>query len=334
MMPPVKTPLPCVSLAFLLLLFWSLPCQGATLAPLATRNQSPLIQIFGLPATGDSRLPDAGQISAELTLDQASHNTSSNSSTENILLDGETTRVELSLRRSLSERMEIFLVLPWVSYQGGFLDDFVIDWHDTFGLPQGGRDTSPRDRLLYRYSRNGVNQLLFDESASGIGDIRLGAAWSLLPQGAATLNASLKLPTGKESELLGSGSTDLALWLSGRRADTTPNNRWALWGAAGVLGMTEGDVLSDQQRPLVGFGSLGAGWKPFDVVEFKLQLDGHTPFYKNSDLPQLADASLQLAIGGAILLGNNTTLDIAVTEDIATDTSPDVVFHLRLGMSF
>lgn len=329
-----KQPLFCLLLGALLGLCGPAETRAETLAPFAVRNQSPLVQIYGLPASGDSRLLKAGQVSADLALDQTSHYTGSSNATEDILLDGETTRVEINLRRGLSEKAEISLVLPWVSHQGGFLDDFVIDWHDTFGLPQGGRDSSPKDRLLFRYSRNGVNRLLLEDSASGLGDIRLGGSLSLLPQGAATLNASLKLPTGRESQLLGSGSTDLALWINGRHQDASAQSRWALWGAAGALGMTDSDVLPQQQRRLVAFGTLGAGWKPLDAVEFKLQLDGHTPFYKNSDMPQLADASLQLAMGGAILISRSTALDIAVTEDIVTDTAPDFVLHLRLSSRF
>jgi hypothetical protein len=93
------------------------------------------------------------------------------------------------------------------------------------------------------------------------------------------------------------------------------------------LFLTNGDILPDRQRNLVGFATLGGGWRPWPCVIFKLQVDGHTAFFA-SDLPQLGE-SLLLTLGGTLDWGN-TSLDIGVGEDLIVDSAPDVVFHLAL----
>jgi hypothetical protein len=100
------------------------------------------------------------------------------------------------------------------------------------------------------------------------------------------------------------------------------------------MGMTEGDVLKEQQRNWVGFGGLGIGWSPARWIAFKLQANGHTSFYKDSELRELNMSSIQLTIGGTLAFSERISLDVGVTEDVVTLTSPDVVFHLALRGRF
>jgi hypothetical protein len=51
-------------------------------------------------------------------------------------------------------------------------------------------------------------------------------------------------------------------------------------------------------------------------------------------LKALSANAAQLLIGGTLGLSERTTLDIAVSEDIATTTSPDVAFHFKLSTRF
>jgi hypothetical protein len=318
-----------------------LPVSASTagtlnLEPFSTTNQNPLVAIYGLPAAGSAFVLAPGRTVAELRADIASNYSDDNKASESILLDGETYRFTLAMKHGVSENLEVGLEVPYVMHRGGFLDSFIIDWHDFFHLPQGGRDDAPRDRLAYRYEKDGQTLIDLDDQSEGLGDVRLTGAWQLWqregeePQSLA-LRASLKLPTGDDDQLLGSGSTDLALWLSG--AQSFRSGSLSLFGAAGTLLMSEGDVLADQQRDVVAFGTLGAGWQPLTRLALKVQMDGHTAFYKETDLTQLS-GSVQLAIGGTVGLTDSLALDIAVTEDIVVDSASDVVFHLALRQAF
>jgi hypothetical protein len=146
------------------------------------------------------------------------------------------------------------------------------------------------------------------------------------------LRASLKFPTG--SPFLGSGSTDLALWLAARRYFRAGSGQIAVFGGAGVLGMTEGNLLPDQQRSFVWFGNVGAGWSPLSWLALKLQIDGHTPFYQNTDLRPLSRNAALLTFGGTVAFSRRTTFDIGLSEDIEYATSPDVVLHFALRHLF
>ena len=100
------------------------------------------------------------------------------------------------------------------------------------------------------------------------------------------------------------------------------------------MGKTEGDLLPDQQRPVVWFGNVGAGWSPLSWLAIKTQIDGHTPFYKDSNLRPLSRNSALLTFGGTVAFSPQTTLDIGVTEDLDYNTAPDVVFHFALRHRF
>lgn len=307
--------------------------------PFNTRNQSPLVQIFGLPAAGNAVLAPRGQGEFHVMLDHASNFVDEGTPTEQIVLDGETTRLTLGGRYGFTRNMEIGVEIPYVYHSGGFLDGFIINYHDLFGFPQGGRDQAPRNRLLYQYRRDGVDKLKVDSSGGGLGDIALMAGLQLYNDAAqypraVALRASVKLPTGDSSSLYGSGSTDVSLWITAADAFELPIGRGAVFGAAGLMVMSNGNVLPDQQVDHVGFGSIGAGWKPLSWIAFKVQMDAHTPFYRDSDLKSLSANAAQLLIGGTLGLSERTSLDIAVSEDIVTKTAPDVAFHFNVITRF
>lgn len=329
----------CLRIFLLIIISYPAITDAADIVPFATHNQSPLIQIFGLPAIGDSTVLNQAQKQVGLSLDLASNYTSNSANGENIVLDGESLRVNLRGQYGLGKGLEIGVEIPFVVIGGGFLDDFIIKYHDTFGFPQGGRDIAPRNRLLYLYRKDNIDRLRLENSSTGIGDISFTGAWQFYKgQGdstsAVSLRAAVKLPTGDSDQLHGSGSTDLALWLSAGSAFPLSVGHFVVYGAAGLLGMTEGKILTDQQQNLVGFGSLGIGWDPFPRLALKIQADAHTPFYRESGLREVDAYSVQLTIGGTVALDTKTSLDIGVSEDLIVTTAPDVVFHLALRRTF
>jgi hypothetical protein len=312
--------------------------DAVEILPFYTQNQSPIIQIFGLPSMGNAYTISARNVDARLIVDHASNYVDDSNPRESILLDGESTRISLDVRFGILKGVEGGVVIPYLIQSGGFLDSFIINYHDAFGFPQGGRDQAPRNRLLYHYKKDGQERLKVDDSSSGLGDICLTGGWQVYggkdQASAATLRTSLKLPTGSSSHLHGSGSWDLSLWLVGSREWKLKYGHLSLFGAAGLMGMTDGNVLESQQRNLVGFASLGMGWNPARWIVLKIQANGHTPCYTDSELPELNAISVQLTIGGTLAFSDRISLDLGITEDLIVKTSPDVVFHLALRGSF
>lgn len=329
--------------AALLLTLWSDRCHAGELAitPFYTFNQSPLIQIYGIPAAENSVVQAPGKVWTLLAVDVANSYLVRETAHEKLLLDGEGERLTLTLRYGIANRAEVGIDVPLVAYNGGVFDGFIEDWHEFFGLPQGGRPEAPKGRLRFDYERDGVQRLAMDDAGLRPGDLRLTAGWQLYHDGrvhpvAVALRGSLKLPTGSSSRLTGSGSTDFALWLTGSSDYALPG-RWghaAVFAAAGGMVMSDGDVLRDQRENLVGFGSLGAGWSPAESFALKAQLSGHSAFYKDTDISQLGSGALQLLFGGTVAFSPRTTLDIALSEDVTVGASPDVALHLGLAHQF
>lgn len=305
--------------------------------PLYSINQSPLIQIYGLPALGESRVLGPEESTLAMHLQIANQFTGSSNSDEYLHLDGESRRLTLQWRQGLSGHREWGIELPHVTHNGGFLDIFIEEFHDILGLPQHGRTDLPRNRIDYRYARQGVNVVNLDHAVSGVGDVRVFAAMPVATETAsrgytAAWRVSLKLPTGDDAELLGSGSTDLAGWLSA--ATTRPPDKWNLYGGGGLLLMNEGNVIPEQQRHVVGFGTLGISQKFFPQLTINAQLDIHSPFYSDSGLQQLGRYAALGLLGAEWEFGPGKYVTLSMSEDMVVGASPDVTFNLSLTLPF
>lgn len=324
------------------LLFGTLPVLAADMeiTPFRVQNQSPLVQIFGLPVDSAAVVTEAGHVAVSFTQDVASNFTNGANAREHISLDGESYRWTLAARYGIGGRFEAGVDIPYLLYGGGFMDGFIEGWHKTFGMPNGGREFSPRNRLALTYSKDGVQKLRMTRPVSGVGDISVSGGIKLYEDRSSghhdrlALRTSIKLPTGDSSYLRGSGSTDFSLSLCGSMNNYTEWGSLGVFGSIGGIAMTRGDVLPDQQNNLAAFGTFGIGWGPADWISFKAQLNGHTPFYRGSSLDQLSKSTLMLVGGGTLKFAGAYLLDIGVSEDILVNTSPDVAFHLGLSRQF
>lgn len=314
------------------------PAEADPFDPLPTYNQSPFAQLYGLPNPGAARLLDGGKVQTRVTLEAASHFISAGTATEQLLLDGETHRVAVTIKYGSgygSGAAEWGVEIPYLSHSGGFLDSFIEGWHDFFGLPEGGRPETARDQLRYVYQRSGSERLRLTRATRGVGDVRLLAAWALpAPETDVVLRASLKLPTGNAGELRGSGAADLAVWVAAGCAPRHCTGAWRWNTSAGALALGRGDVLPEQQRRLAAFGSFGGGWRAWSSIVLKAELRAHTALYRDTELAPLGSTAWQLTLGGTWIVGRETMIDVAVSEDIRVDTAPDASFLLSLRTHF
>ena len=306
--------------------------------PFEFTDQSPLVQVFGLPAIGPARVLDAGATTLRFSADLANHYAYAASGGERILIDAETRRFTVALRRGARDGIEWGLELPYVGYSGGAADALIERWHALGGFPNGGREFAPRNRLWIEYLRNGVPILLVRDAGDGLGDLRLDAA-RRLASGAAdsasdlALRGALKLPTGDATGLRGSGATDAALWLSAACDARRCSGELGWYAGAGLLRAGPGVILAAQQRRLIPFGSAGLAWRVTPALVLRAQVDAHGSFYRDSDLKPLG-AALQGLFGGSWMIGARRTLDFALAEDLRVGSVPDVQFHLAWRLNY
>lgn len=328
-------PLRILACLFLFSAAASSPAWAVELTPFAVRNISPPSLVHGLAAAEPARLNDRGRLSARLGFDLANNATYNRSGDETILLDGETTVTTLGLRYGIADRLQVGVDLPWVRHSGGFLDNFIRNWHDFFGLPNGDRDELADDNLNYSYPADRGDGFLIDDTTSGPGDHRILLAWQWLAgkQLAASLHGSVKAPTGDADDLTGSAAWDVSVALSLQRDFPLSRGEAAIWGGVAASWLGNGEVLEDAAEDWAANGWLGAGWSPLDRLALKLQLDAHSALY-DSDLDELGTPALIMTLGGTLGLSDRTSLDIGVGEDISVNASPDVIFHLELAHRF
>ncbi|MCU7905141.1 MAG: DUF3187 family protein [Candidatus Thiodiazotropha sp. (ex Epidulcina cf. delphinae)] len=305
--------------------------------PFSVRNLNPFTLLHGLPATTSSGVLNESESSLRLLSGVANNSMESIVDDEQVILDGETYRIALIWKRGLGHGWQLGVEAPFLSHRAGGMDNFIENWHDFFGLTNSDRNDWPRNRLRYRYSKDGVDEVSIDDNASGFGDLQLLLSRRLFQDNAgkrAAMHASLKLPTGDSDSLLGSGATDLAVWFSG--SDAHLLKRWPVGGffQAGFLYMGYADVLRRQQRDLVLFGALGLSWRAYDRLDLKLQIDGHTSFY-HSKPDQLGGSAVMFTFGGSILFeGGPGQVDISLGENLTTDPVPDLIVNLAYKTSF
>lgn len=310
------------------------------ITPFTTFNQSPLVQIYGIPHDTGADIVPPRTFRVSLNQDLSSNYTVNSNVREKVTLDGEIWRLAFAARYGVAPRVEVGIEIPYIIQGGGFLDSFIVNWHNIFGLPQGDRDSAAKGHLRYRYSKDGIQTLQMDRSGSGIGDISLTGGFSLYEERTAgshdslALKGSLKLPTGDSSYLFGSGSTDIMLQLCGSMNYFSEWGTLGLYGSAGALVMSGSDVLSDQHNQLAGVGTLGFGWGPASWISFKAQLNTNTPLYRDSALAEISKSPLLLVFGGALRFPGEYQLDIGVAEDLTVGTASDVSFHLGLSKKF
>jgi len=299
---------------------------------LSDHDNGPLTGSFGIPdSTEGAVLAPRGRTQWDLSLTTSSHSISDTRQDESIILDGETTRLELSWRRGIGDRLELGVELPYLWHESGGLDSFVQSWHDLLGFPGGFRGTRPSDTIEFLYQDPSGPRIDFRRNVNGPGDVRLLAGWALQRSETSSLalRAGLKLPTGNSADLLGSGGIDTSIGLAGDYREllglTDLNGFFRL--NAVLLG--EPDLLSDIYRDVAGHASLGLGYRLTDWLELRAQGTVRTATH-DSTIEVIGDPSGTMTFGGNLRIGNGYFLTIAVSEDVKVHSAPDVSFRLAL----
>lgn len=298
--------------------------------PLPVSNQSPVMGIFGIPRAQGADTLGTGNTQWDATLDLTSHFTGNEAGRESIFLDGETTRLAIQARYGISDNWNLGVEVPWVHHGPGFLDGFIIDWHDFWGFPQNGRDRVAEDAFRFRYDRQGGTRFDIDSAVSGIGDVLVSAQrhWWRSERSAGVVHTQLKLPTGDPDKLTGSGAADAA---AGVELSRQWRPAWHSMLRAGVVYLGEGDVLPDLQRNWAAYGGLDLVWRPIRSLSLRVQYDAHTAPYGDSELNELTRWTGLLTTGGTWHVTRGIALDLAVVENVPNGRPvSDVSFQLRL----
>jgi hypothetical protein len=309
---------------------------GLLMAPAALADEPPPVQLGALvrglatPAQGRPDVEPAGTWRQRIDLDDVNEYGSRAKGSEAILLDGEATQLSYNLRYGVAPRWEVGMFVPLLAQGGGILDPVIQDWHRFWGLPNGGRQYAPSNRYLYEYVRDGQTVLDVRHSSTSLGDIQLTTGYEVTDHLAA--RAMFKLPTGSASNLSGNGAAGGALWLDGG-LPLNHSFRWlTLYASIGYSFNGTGQILSQQQKKTLPFGSAGFRIAFTDRWDVRLQMYVNAPAYKDSELTPLAHVAVPLTVTTSYKFTPKTTISIGFQEKAIFLASPD--FGVHLGVAF
>ena len=214
-------------------------------------NLDPFHLAYGVPGSYGACVLQPGSSEAIAALDIASHMKGARSGSERLFVDGETWRQALALRHGLGDGWEALLELSVVSHVPGVFDGFIETWHEFFHLPQGGRDTAPRDRLAIRYDkgsagcrrdrggylarrhrpRGGPRGEAEFPGESRSGDPRRGQACRPATTTRSPAPAACRPQSGPRPR---GGCSAPATGSTARRSEPSPRARRTRWGPAGL----------------------------------------------------------------------------------------------------
>lgn len=293
-------------------------------------DRNPLLQFHNPPPALSADTTPAGALVTVWTLEAINDTMRQDAGNESLVLDGELWRLEVNLRYGVREGFDIGLSIPVLAHTGGIMDRPIWEWHELLGLTNSRRRPFAHDSLRYSYARGDRVLLDMTDRNAGIGDVALTAGWRLWRSEARErvigLQTAVKLPTGDEDRLRGSGSTDVSVTVTGADAATLRNWQTRLAWRAGMVAAGSGGPLDEIRRDWVPFAGVGVERPVNGWLSLKGQIDMHGGWY-DSDLSAFADRAVQLTLGGAISFDRGV-LDVAFIEDLSNDPTPDFGIYL------
>lgn len=251
-------------------------------------------------------------------------------------LDGEEWQLTADLPLKLGPAI-LNLRLRAVHRSGGIGDQTIVTWHSITGLPDGGRNLMPKNRLAYHLERDGVTVGDLNHSETSLMDADLAC---LVPfgtkDGGGRVGGSIQLPTGSRRDFSGSGGWDGMVGAAGWK-------RFGTWRVHGQLEQVFIGLPSDSPyrkvlgnrtftRAWVGGGFQGQGsgfWRGFGV-DLTLAYTG-SPYAVR--IARIDDAGLQQH--WTITHKALPRWRFGFSEEAGSYTAPDITFFVsrRFGIN-
>ncbi len=245
-----------------------------------------------------------------------------------LLVDMELYSLALKLTRAVTEKTEFALTVPLYYAYHGFMDEFLRDYHSTFGFPNAGRELRPDDEFGYFYIDPDGSESWSGREGWEVGNLAISLRHHLFSREgwSAALLGGVTLPTGSQERGWGTGKPDMAIgavvsWLSGN------------W-----FGHVEGHLLhpfatgstATAYRNYARVSST-VGYRIGDRWSLLAQVQGGTSPY-DTGLQELDDSPWLVSFGARMVYRKDRSLTLAFSEDMTHDTTAD--FTLTVGLEF
>jgi Protein of unknown function (DUF3187) len=305
--------------------------QAPSFGPLTYEEGGPLNSISYNPMTERLETVARGQWGADLWLGYSNLFEQDSAATHELFFDMERLTTVFTVRRGVSDRLEVGGRLAFATTGGGILDSFIIWWHEKLNLGNANRERYPRDDYAERFE--GPDNLLLIDVASrkfGLENVRLFTKWHALSsedgRSGLSLKAVASIPRGRNR--VGVDRADVALVVIGRMA----RNRWYFHGTAAGSTLRSTLELDGILRSGTAFFMLGAERSLGEGYSALVQYSVSTPVFRGFRNREVDQPSANLIMGVAGRWGTDWRWEASFQEDLPADT-PAIDFTLGLRLS-
>lgn len=311
----------------LFIIFSYVPLASAFDGPLQVRNQFPLFLHADAPYLESASIENSFSIG----LSHSSVYLVDNSSKWNIGLDMEITEFNLRFKKNIKDFVEVGIDLPVLSFDAGFMDDFLRSYHDAFGFPDYGRSNRPENDFLYEVRRNGVLIVKGKNGQIGLGDIRLTLKKPLFNgDPAVSIKGDIELPTGDAKTGYGNGSIDAGIAVLMDKKLSEYFKSYLNLGAV-FPGKLRGHEEINLREFIYGGAAIEAAFLKNMNFIGQVFVQG-SPFPK-TDIGAVDRTAVLLSLGGRYYAGKNS-FEISFTEDPNTAGAPDFTLNFSFKRKF
>lgn len=300
--------------------------------PMPTRNQHPAQLVVLHMAPASTEVPAAGRAVVRANAAYTSLYLLGQRDSTIWEMDGEYLRTATELRLGLGAGLQFGVEVAAAHTSGGFLDGFLIGYHDAFGLPDQGRDEYARDAYRVEASRGGQTVWQVESSNLSLLDLPLSLTWQLRPGGdgrlGLALRAGLELPTGDQSRGFGSGGVDAGL---GALADyriggiAIYGHAQHTWTSTPEQARRNGLTFAD-----VSSAGLACELPLFETLHALVQVEWETSTLRNLGPDEAGRSQLLAWFGGRWAPSPDWSVELALGEDLRGYASPDVTAWLGM----
>lgn len=310
--------------------------QNHSLGPLKGRNQAPLLNLFYTLSPEKAETMGEGRKEFRLDLDVSNISNLENTGDSILIYDMEIYRPSLHYSYGLSDDADLHLEIPFLAFNGGVMDGAIQDFHEFFGMPNGGRERIPDYGFGYSLVLNGNE--IFEYSASGLdlSDVDVDVKWQINKQGAVwpslAIRAGVKFPTGKFDRGKGSGEFDYAFGITISRTI----RRFFVFAGYNlsiikVPHSLNGLIVEDIRQYFAGAEYMAIQ----DKLSLVVQLEGQNTPYTRTGLKTLDKDILELVAGFRGLLRNERLIwQLSMREDLEQYSTVDFTLSFSMGARY
>ena len=156
------------------------------------------------------------------------------------------------------------------------------------------------------YADGGGTRADIDSDVHSLGDASVGVGYALpsppFSNDGVVVRGMIKLPSGDEGALAGSGGYSASAWAetSGAFPGSAVSRNWLYAATLGVLAGEAPEELSDIGGRLIAFGRFGVSWRALEDLHLTVQIEAHSSPYGGSALSPLSDPAVMLGLGGTL----------------------------------